>query len=433
MTRPSDPAFLISAARLRLHARASAGLLAEIGYSLDHHADASLPSLATDGQALKYNAVFIAQLSDDELETALAHEYAHVALLHPVRYQPQHDKQTANKAMDYAVNLWLTDAGFKIPADWLFDRGFAGMSWENIYAILAQPQPPAPTPPPPEQGDDEQEPPADDARNPQDNEDEPANTDAPGQEDDAADDDAHAEPGQPGDVQGDVQPYPGRDGEPATEQELSEATAELTDRIMRIAQAQEQAGTASSDTRRLVESMTTPRDPDLYDALAALLERSADEHTWRRINRRLLHAGIYPGLDGEKCPPLVVAVDTSGSISDAMLFSFSDKIRRAVADFRPLAVTVIYCDSRINAEPVTYTPDETITLTPHGGGGTDFRPPFAWVAEHMPEPPAALVYLTDLDGVAPPAAPEYPVIWAVIPQRYGHECPHFGQIIPLNL
>ena len=332
-----DPAFKIAAARLRLMQRRNAGLLAEIGYSLEHVSDDSIDTLDTDGKQCLYNPAFFSSLDDTTAETALAHEYAHVALMHPVRHRKEYEHTRENIAMDHAVNLMLKDAGFSIPPDWYADAAYTGMSWEYIYtAITSQPkQQPQP---------------------------------------------------KPASVQGDVRPYPGKDGQPATEHELSEATAELSDRIMRIAQAQEMAGNGSEQSRRLIARMTTPRDPDLYEALAALLERSAEEHTWRRVNRRLLHAGIYPGLDGEQCPPLIVVVDTSGSITDNLLAAFNAKVRRAVSDFRPRTVTVIYCDSRINGEPQTYTPDDMPDMTPHGGGGTDFRPPFAWVSEQIEQP-----------------------------------------------
>ena len=386
--------FALSFARLKMMKRDAAGLFAEIGYSLAHIADDTIPTLCTDGRELRYNPAFCLALTEDTLQTALAHEYAHVALMHPIRYKPHHQQRRANIAMDHAVNLMLVDAGFSIPKDWHCNPQFAGMAWEHIYTLLPEDPP-------------------QDAEQPQ------CEPFAVG-------------PGQPGEVQGDVRPYPGKGGQPATEDELSAAQAELTDRLFQIAQAMAQAGRDSAAARRIVQDMTTPRDPDLYEALARLLERSADDHTWRRINRRLLHAGLFPGIDGEQCPPLVIAVDTSGSISEPILSAFQDKVRRAIADFRPRAVTVIYCDSAINEDPQTFEPDAFPGLHPVGGGGTHFAPPFEWVDAHMAEAPAALVYLTDLDGPMPDHPPGYPVIWARIP-GYRHRTAPWGDTIPLNL
>ena len=47
-----------------------------------------------------------------------------------------------------------------------------------------------------------------------------------------------------------------------------------------------------------------------------------------------------------------------------------------------------------------------------GGGGTDFRPLFEWVAAEQLRPDL-LVYFTDAEGEFPEYAPDYPVLWLV--------------------
>jgi len=328
----------------------------------------------------------------------------------------------------------LKSAGFTIPKDWYADPKYTGLAWEAIYTLLTNEEPPEPQ----DQEQDEQ------GQGEGNDEDEGEQEDAPGDDTAPQEDEQEengegeaqgpAQPGNPKDAGGNVHPYPGKDGKPATEAELSEAAAELTDRIIRIQQAQDMAGTGSEGGRRIVDQLTTPKDPDLYDELAALLERAADNHTWRRLNKRLLHAGIFPGLDGEECPPLALVVDTSGSISDAIIAAFNDKVTRAIADFRPREITIIYCSDEIHGEPQTYTPDDFPELKPCGTGGTDFRPPFDWIDRNMLDTPAALVYLTDLEGIFPKEPPFYPVIWAAIPDYFGdrHTAP-FGSTCTLTL
>ena len=46
-----------------------------------------------------------------------------------------------------------------------------------------------------------------------------------------------------------------------------------------------------------------------------------------------------------------------------------------------------------------------------GHGGTDFRPPFEYVAEHPDIEPSYLIYITDGYGPAPERPPRYPVLW----------------------
>ena len=130
--------FTIPAARLRLMSRKSCGLLSEIGYGMDHVQDTSIGTLYTDGKTVHYNPIFLESLSDSYKESALAHEYAHAALLHPVRYMAGMDKDVANIAMDHAVNLMLIDAGLSMPPGWHADKQYKGMSWEHIYTHLMQ-------------------------------------------------------------------------------------------------------------------------------------------------------------------------------------------------------------------------------------------------------------------------------------------------------
>jgi predicted metal-dependent peptidase len=72
---------------------------------------------------------------------------------------------------------------------------------------------------------------------------------------------------------------------------------------------------------------------------------------------------------------------------------------------------------------------EAITLPEQvsGGGGTDFRPVFEWVArEDMG--PDLLVYFTDAEGRFPEREPSFPVVWLV----KGKAPVPFGTRIQLN-
>ena len=74
------------------------------------------------------------------------------------------------------------------------------------------------------------------------------------------------------------------------------------------------------------------------------------------------------------------------------------------------------------------SPDDLpVTLKPAGGGGTDFRPPFAWVEEQEIRP-ACLIYLTDLRSRYFPRPPDYPVLWAA---TTGRTAP-FGETLRLR-
>lgn len=62
-----------------------------------------------------------------------------------------------------------------------------------------------------------------------------------------------------------------------------------------------------------------------------------------------------------------------------------------------------------------------------GGGGTDFKPIFAWL-EQQGKSPDMLLYFTDAEGPFPEFEPHFPVIWLV----KGKAPVPWGQRIQLN-
>ena len=91
----------------------------------------------------------------------------------------------------------------------------------------------------------------------------------------------------------------------------------------------------------------------------------------------------------------------------------------------PEAIHVVYRHEAV-ARTETYEPGDPIHLTPHGGGGTAFRPVFDWIAGSDIWPVCA-VYLTDLYGSEFGPAPDYPVLWVSI----GVTAAPFGEAISL--
>ena len=150
------------------------------------------------------------------------------------------------------------------------------------------------------------------------------------------------------------------------------------------------------------------------------------DYSWATPNRRLISRGLYlPGPLKENVGPLVIGVDTSASISQAMLDQFADELTGLLRDARPERLHVIYCDARVQGVDEFSPDDEEVKLTLQGGGGTAFQPVFDYVEEQQIEP-LGLIYLTDLEGPAP-AVPAYPVLW-VTPLFATREAP-FGQTV----
>ena len=143
-----------------------------------------------------------------------------------------------------------------------------------------------------------------------------------------------------------------------------------------------------------------------------MTEKSNDNFTWARGNRRFVTQGLYlpSRVDEGAMGETVIVIDTSGSITQKELDIFAAEIKGILNETRPIKTHVIYCDMAVNHID-TYGPHDDIVFTMRGGGGTDFRPPFIW-AQNAGIYPKALVYLTDGYGTFP-EDPGYPTMWTI--------------------
>ena len=195
---------------------------------------------------------------------------------------------------------------------------------------------------------------------------------------------------------------------------------EIAERILEAvahSDMQQGRGDVPGEARRLVD-LRAPRVPwrrVLRQFVNTSLTR--DEYDWRRPNRRWLSEGfVVPGLSGERVSLVVVALDTSGSMTADQLSEACAEVRliaREVADLR-----LVVADATV--QEVVALDDLEAWLgrgRASGGGGTDHRPVFAWVREQRLHPDL-FIGITDLESIFPEQAPGYPVLW-VTPRRHG--------------
>ena len=154
--------------------------------------------------------------------------------------------------------------------------------------------------------------------------------------------------------------------------------------------------------------------------------------SWSRPNRRFIADDLYlPAVHSEAMGELVVAVDTSGSISSRILGLFQDELNYLVEEIRPQKVTMLMFDTRVT-DVQEYTPEDLpIVLDIKGRGGTDFCPAMKYVQEQMDTEPVCMIYFTDLYGPFP-EEPEFPVLW--LKTGYSNiinEAP-FGETVPMS-
>jgi len=153
-----------------------------------------------------------------------------------------------------------------------------------------------------------------------------------------------------------------------------------------------------------------------------------DDYSLARPNRRYLPEGIVvPGLVHSEQHDLIVAVDTSGSMSQQDLSRAGSELA-ALADVEP-GITVLVADASVQqVVPTCELPGFLGNCRLKGGGGTDHRPVFEWIDMNRRRPDL-FIGLTDLCSVFPDKAPPYPVLWVTGLQ---HGAAPWGRVVVMD-
>lgn len=367
---------------------------------------------ATDARKFYYNAEFIEQLSLAETQFILAHEALHCALSHFARREHR-VKHRWDLACDYAINPLLIKDGLQAPPGSLYERSFDGMTAEEIYPYIEdnenqetldqhlydqpreqsgkQQQNPNPPPPKPEEEQDEGK-----GQSPQQQPDE--------------------------ETRGAPQPPP------LSQDEQDNLSVQWQQRLAGAAQQAMQAGKLSGAMARLVDFLLQPQLPWRMLLARYMSALARDDYSYTRPSTRRGDPAIFPSLRSSQVD-VVIALDTSGSISEAEMQEFITEIDAIKGQMRA-RILLHACDAELAEHgPWAFEPWEEFRLPEDikGGGGTDFRPIFKW-ADGLDKSPDLLIYFTDAEGKAPAIPPYYPVIWLV---KGKHPTP-WGQRIQLN-
>ena len=130
---------------------------------------------------------------------------------------------------------------------------------------------------------------------------------------------------------------------------IATAQAEATAKAM---------GIGAGDTARAIREQVAPR-LDWREVLRRYLSAAAkSDYAWTPPNRRYIARGLYlPSLRSESLGPVVIGVDTSGSIDAATLAAFAAEITAILDEAAPEAIHVVYCDEAV-AGTETYEPGD---------------------------------------------------------------------------
>lgn len=186
---------------------------------------------------------------------------------------------------------------------------------------------------------------------------------------------------------------------------------------------QNNINTVLKNTAEQVEKMRGTIPGEFQELISKLREKKPEVFNWKTYFRRLL-GSIYDvnirstrrkeskrfedaaGIQHKKKVSILVAVDTSGSVSQRELqefFSEIDYVYKAGA-----RVTILQCDTQINAVE-DYDGKNLPTIK--GRGGTDFNPPVDYYVEHKKEY-ASLIYFTDGEAPLPNKHPQG-MVWII--------------------
>ncbi len=389
-------------------------------------------TVATDARAFYYSYDYIDSLNVEQTQFVLAHEALHCALSHFARRQHR-DKGRWDIACDLAINPLLIADGLTPCPDALYLPDYEGMTAEEIYPCLDE---------------NENLMPHDDHVYDEDNESgggqqgaggshessergseggnqqqkqSPDNTGGKG--DAPKKDKPKQEPGegqgeqeQPQDGQGSGSNQGADQPPPLSQEEKENLSVQWQQRMAGAAQQAMQAGKLSGPLRRIIDHLLQPQLPWRMILARYLNATARDDYNYSRPSRREGDT-IMPSLKSHELD-VVVVVDTSGSVSDKEMKEFVSEVNALKGQIRA-RITMHACDSDIAGDgPWHFEPWEEFDLPREfrGGGTTDFRPVFDWVARENRRPDV-LVYFTDAVGKFPEQEPYFPVVWLVKGKR----------------
>jgi predicted metal-dependent peptidase len=376
------------------------------------------PTFATDGRTFYFRPAYVEGLDFREAQFVLAHEALHCALGHFARRMHRTHRRW-DAATDYAVNMLLVEEGLRAPRGALVDTRFSAMSAEEIYRLL-----------PPDCDDPTLDRHIADAS-------EPARTFPgatqswkSGRHEPHADRDVVASDADAWDDAGDEGRANASAEMPAPlllPNEREQLARRWESRVALAEQHARMAGRLSASCARLVRDALRPQL-----SWRALLARymsalGRNDYSYRRPSRREGPA-LMPSLASEDID-IVVAIDTSGSLTDADLAEFAAEMNALKGELHG-RVTLLACDEALDERgPWRFEAWEPVRMPSdlRGGGGTCFVPVFEWI-ERERFRTDVLVYFTDAEGEFPAAAPDYPVLWLV----KGRADVPWGERIQLN-
>lgn len=377
-----------------------------------------VPTMATDGVYIYYHPDYLTggaldgASPDDDILATVAHETYHNLLLHthPSRQgKPgERDHMLWNYACDYAVNAILVEEGFKIGKNWLYKKEWTELCAEEIYEILLKEKQKSIQKLMKMIGDGKLA-------------------------------DKHIPFGGPsqgsGNEQKDAQgnPIPAKE-DPSADKLAEEWRGRLIDAMtqkdfMEQMNGGKKAGTVSGELEEVINSIKRVKTDVVQILSNHITRRLSERSNWNRPNKRWLGAtGQYWPSKIDESISVGVLMDTSGSVTNEDASFMIGVLHDIISNLPVKWLRYMEIDTSIKKD---ITMDGVITFPEpkiKGRGGTDFRPPFAKLAEDPGNFPDVVVYLTDGQGPFPEEEPPYPVLWVYNHKDRTTPAPPWGEL-----
>ena len=332
-----------------------------------------VPTACTDGLNVRYGRKFVGKLTDAQLRGLILHETMHKAFRHLTVWKNlyKQDARMANMACDYVINLMITDSDpqgrdVTLPEGGCLDEKYRGMDAQQVFKLLQKEQK--------EQQD--------------------ANNGDSGDNSDSADSGGSGDNGEP-------QGFDEHDWEGAaqrTDQQEKEIAKQVDNALRQGTMLASRRG-AKGEAMGVLKALEPQVNwREVLQEFITSIASGKDMSTWRKPARRWIDQGVYlPSTVSESMGKIVVALDTSGSISNHELGTFLGELRGICESVSPESVELIYWGSYVVAHE-SYDTDSLSsilsTTNPVGGGGTVLT----CVSEYIKDKrinPECVVVLTD--------------------------------------
>ena len=369
-------------------------------FEMPHVEDNSIPTMATDGAKVLYNKDFVLSIQEPEIDFTRIHELFHKIMKHHLRIGNR-NPTIWNFACDFVINPKVEELSYHgqhgnkshvitMPKGGLYDPKYKGKTEEWVYNDLEKNY-------------------------------------------DVVEIGGGSYKLSPKDGKGDdIMPQGWGDFKPSTKSTEEQAieSQEIDQQIMSNASLLKDIGQDSPSFVKSLLDKIKQSKVEWQDVLRRFIGGdNSEDYSFRRVHRKTYHSyGMFaPSSEKIGVGDIVVACDTSGSVSNEELSQFLSEIRAISEDMHPTSVTVISCDSMIRHVERYEKGEEIKDLNSSGRGGTCVQPVFRYLEDENVQFDT-LVYFSDMWINDYPKEFDKPLLWISSQPKHDYCNPPCGEI-----